>query len=103
MQIAGEAVQLVNGLGALHGQPAFAFADVRGFEVVPGSPEARFAGLERHPRPAGEPFDLSRPAGRLDLVDAAHLALFAGSFRLRFRFSVGGVLVHDMTCAGTER
>jgi hypothetical protein len=73
--VAGEPVQLLGCLGALHRQPVRVLAQFLGWQVVCRSSERHLAGRERHPRAPRQPLDLGCPAGRLDLVGRRSMAL----------------------------
>ena len=60
VQIVGEAVELVDGLGSFLSQPALPLASLCWIEVARGGAERHLARPQRHPRPPGKPLDPRR-------------------------------------------
>ncbi len=68
VQIVGQAVKLVDGLGSFLSQPALPFSSLRWIEIVRGGAERHLARPQRHPRPPGKPLDLGSPTRRTSRV-----------------------------------
>jgi hypothetical protein len=74
VQIVGQVVELVDGLGSFLSQPALPLASVRRFEIARGGAERHLARPQRHPRPPGKPLDLGRPTRRLSRIAITPIA-----------------------------